>query len=560
MGLTSIIILVHNQLDLTQSALISIERYTPERYEIILVDNGSDQETQQWLRRYAKDHPGSKLIVNNRNRGFAGGNNLGLAVAEGDYVLLLNNDVIVTPGWLTNMHKALESSATLGYAGPLSNRVAGTQLVPASYTTADEMLAFAEQLCGENAGKTVRENRLIGFCLLLKREVVDKIGALDSGFGTGNFEDDDYCLRAYYAGYEGVIACDSFVHHEGSKTFAGMGIDYQAKMNVNRRIFHNKWQLESAQGGYLWPTSPNGVGADRYFISIPVLATTHRQDEDGVWLDQDTSPVPVLEMVFRAVWSIDSLETATASAICDAFDGAGRLVARVSTGAVSSPVPTLSLTPKPQLNGGSDGPLALLMLEAAQLNARDAAEIVRRADRVYAPNVEIRAQLVAAGVAADLIELLSFGPDFSVEETVAAIDRALVELGELTPVAQLQPLHVDERKQTLLALTATPTDDADWQAVLAYAQAFDVDDDVTLAIPCTDGQEDEVTETLLALLERHQVDTDSIADVLVLATDADTTALQLAADAIIKTTAPAAHARQLLTADQAALRAFAARR
>ena len=68
-------------------------------------------------------------------------------------------------------------------------------------------------------------NRLVGFCLLIRREVIEAIGLLDEQFGVGCFEDDDYCLRAIQAGYRAVIAGDAFVHHFGGRTFVGSGVD-----------------------------------------------------------------------------------------------------------------------------------------------------------------------------------------------------------------------------------------------------------------------------------------------------------------------------------------------
>ena len=77
---------------------------------------------------------------------------------------------------------------------------------------------------GQN-GVMVEVSRLVGFCLLIRRELIDAIGLLDEQFGIGCFEDDDYCLRAIAAGFRAVIAGDAFVHHFGSRTFLGSGVD-----------------------------------------------------------------------------------------------------------------------------------------------------------------------------------------------------------------------------------------------------------------------------------------------------------------------------------------------
>jgi hypothetical protein len=101
--LVSIIILAHNQLRDTQHCLASIEKHTPLSHELILVDNGSTDGTGQFFRNYAAKHSHVRVILNRANLGFSAGNNQGLACARGDAILLLNNDTVVTPGWLERM-------------------------------------------------------------------------------------------------------------------------------------------------------------------------------------------------------------------------------------------------------------------------------------------------------------------------------------------------------------------------------------------------------------------------------------------------------------------------
>ena len=84
-------------------------------------------------------------------------------------------------------------------------------------------------------------DRLVGYCLLMRREVIDSIGFLDESFGIGNFEDDDYCLRARQAGFKTVIARDAFVHHVGGATFTAAGINYSDLMRQNAERFQANW-------------------------------------------------------------------------------------------------------------------------------------------------------------------------------------------------------------------------------------------------------------------------------------------------------------------------------
>ncbi|MDB5387171.1 MAG: glycosyl transferase family 2, partial [Planctomycetaceae bacterium] len=96
---------------------------------------------------------------------------------------------------------------------------------------------------GREHGHELREtDRLVGFCLLIKRAVYATIGPLDEQFGIGNFEDDDYCRRALQAGFKAVICKGAFVHHFGGTTFRATGIDFRSLLEVNRRKFAEKYQ------------------------------------------------------------------------------------------------------------------------------------------------------------------------------------------------------------------------------------------------------------------------------------------------------------------------------
>src|SRR5262249_30764996 len=155
------------------------------------------------------------------NRGFPAGCNQGITASRGAQVLLLNNDTVVTTGWLLRLLRALHSSPEVGLAGPCSNRVSGEQQVPVTYSQGDlnGLDGFAWEWGRKHDQVTEETDRLVGFCLLIKRSVIDAVGLLDEDFGIGNFEDDDYCRRAMQAGFKAMIACDAFIHHVGGATF-----------------------------------------------------------------------------------------------------------------------------------------------------------------------------------------------------------------------------------------------------------------------------------------------------------------------------------------------------
>lgn len=241
MPLVSIIILTYNRLDVTQACLESIRRHTPEPHEIIVVDNGSGDGSREWLRERLQQQPTIRLIENEQNRGFAAGCNQGMQAARGDCLLLLNNDIVVTPGWLSGLLEPL-ADPSVGIVGPMTNSASGIQQWPwHDYRDQESLDAFAVRFREGHRHWWIPSRRVVGFCMLFHRSLVDRIGLLDEQFGSGNFEDDDFCLRAALAGYRNLIVGDVFIHHEGSATFAGNRLDYREAMLKNQAIFTRKW-------------------------------------------------------------------------------------------------------------------------------------------------------------------------------------------------------------------------------------------------------------------------------------------------------------------------------
>lgn len=263
-ALTSILIVAHNALEFTKRCLESVERCTTGPYEVIVVDNGSTDGT----RRYLREESSARLIENAENRGFPVAANQAIRASRGENLLLLNNDVIVTPGWLDRMLAALDSADDVGLVGPCSNEVSGPQLIKADYRDPAGLDRFAELRAAQCAGEVEPVDRLVGFCLLLRRRVVDLIGLLDERFGIGNFEDDDYCRRARLAGFRALIARDCFVHHFGSATFKSVNADYGAILEHNQKLFAEKWESlpEAAPGEAATAPQPDDA-EDSIFVA-----------------------------------------------------------------------------------------------------------------------------------------------------------------------------------------------------------------------------------------------------------------------------------------------------
>ncbi|MFZ1937057.1 MAG: glycosyltransferase [Thermoguttaceae bacterium] len=248
----SIIIVTYNNLALTQMCLESVFSETEyPNFEVIAVDNASHDGTAEWLADEATRQPRLRVIRNADNRGFSGANNQGLRAARGQFLCLLNNDTVVSHGWLSTMIERLRTLPQTGMIGPVSNMVGNEAKIPVGYTAIADMPRWAADYCRRHDGETAVMKMLGFFCVLLRREVYEKVGEMDEQFGVGFFEDTDYCYRAARAGYQLLCARDAFVHHWQGAAFRLLGHDGHAKIyQQNQRLFESKWGADSMAGAY----------------------------------------------------------------------------------------------------------------------------------------------------------------------------------------------------------------------------------------------------------------------------------------------------------------------
>ncbi|CAM4013564.1 glycosyltransferase family 2 protein [Cohnella lubricantis] len=237
---STIIIPTNNRLDLLQRCIESIRRHTESGAEILVVDNGSSDGTILWCNRER-----IPFISLSRNEGFPAACNKGMRMAAGDTIVLLNNDTVVSPNWLDNLTAALYSSSDIGIVGPVMNYASGKQQVHYPYDDLEEYQRIAATVNRSAPSAWVRTDRLVGVCLVFRRELMERIGLLDERFSPGHFEDDDYCLRARLHGLRLLICPDSLIHHEGSASFRRDGEEAQQRLvERNLQAFIDKWQID----------------------------------------------------------------------------------------------------------------------------------------------------------------------------------------------------------------------------------------------------------------------------------------------------------------------------
>jgi len=244
----SIIVLMWNNAALTIKCLASIVNNSDySNLEVIVVDNHSiimeSELVQEWLRLNMPDQIGYRFVRNEQNLGFAAGNNVGLAQASGKYLVLLNNDTEVTPGWIWRSLKHFKQSkhAPIGLLGPSTDNCGNEARVVLqrgdSYWGQEVLTKF-----GHRALKSFQNSTLAFFCVMMPREVYEMVGGLDESYGRGYFEDDDYCRRVESAGFNIVIARDVFVHHEMGASFNKLPSEEQiAQFEKNKLIYEARW-------------------------------------------------------------------------------------------------------------------------------------------------------------------------------------------------------------------------------------------------------------------------------------------------------------------------------
>jgi len=238
----SIIILTFNQLCDTKLCVETLERNTTNEYELIFVDNGSTDGTKKYLEKLKQSKKNVKVILNPSNLGFAKANNQGIAVSDGEYVLMLNNDVALTDKWLERLLVCAESDHAIGVVGPVTNNAVGEQVIDKNIVfNKNDINRYACIQLLKNAGFWFETHRIIGFCMLIKREVIENIGMLDERFGPGGYEDYDFCMRVKQAGYKIMIASDVFIYHIGGEGYKKNNLDYDKLRAQNVQIFIDKW-------------------------------------------------------------------------------------------------------------------------------------------------------------------------------------------------------------------------------------------------------------------------------------------------------------------------------
>jgi GT2 family glycosyltransferase/glycosyltransferase involved in cell wall biosynthesis len=239
----SVIILTFNNLELTKACIDSVlKRSDYPNLEVIVVDNASSDDTPAYLDELTQHNPDVRIILNQENLGFAAGNNVGLSIATGDYLVLLNNDTVVTQGWIVTLLRHFKANPNLGLLGPVTNNIGNEARIKTSYIDINQMPSEIIQYTLFRMGERYPMRNAAFFCVMLSRSTYEQCGPISEEYGRGFFEDDDYCRQVESKGL--LIACaeDVFVHHHLSASFNKLKNSERQKLfDRNKAIYEKKW-------------------------------------------------------------------------------------------------------------------------------------------------------------------------------------------------------------------------------------------------------------------------------------------------------------------------------
>lgn len=241
MKLTSIITVNFNQPQVTIAFLESVKVNTKqEEVEVILVDNGSREDCHQ---EFKNVYPGLIYIRSEKNLGFAGGNNLGIRVAQGEFLLLLNNDTEITPNLVTELSTALKNDQNIGLISPLLLYYDQPEIIQYAGFTEMNYITCRNRGIGSmdiNQGQYDAVSRETGFChgaaMMCRREDLLQIGLMEEQFFL-YYEELDWCEKFKRAGKKIWFTGRTQVFHKESMSVGKESIIKTYFMTRNRMLY-----------------------------------------------------------------------------------------------------------------------------------------------------------------------------------------------------------------------------------------------------------------------------------------------------------------------------------
>lgn len=244
---TSIIIISYNSKPVLKPCLDALIANTSPPFEIIIVDNHSLDGSIHFLQKL--NIPSVRVIFNQSNLGFAKACNQGILSAQGELLVTMNPDVLVTEGWLDRMAWHLRNNRRTLVVGPKGIGIGGRQF-PGLLNYPSNLSAAARKFASVYRGQSEPSKFLIGCLILFDRRLTEKVGLLDEQMPLGA-DDFDLSLRVRKAGYQLRVARDVLIRHLVHVSFMRSNPDECRKLaDLSYHHFYQKWADELEHYGW----------------------------------------------------------------------------------------------------------------------------------------------------------------------------------------------------------------------------------------------------------------------------------------------------------------------
>ncbi len=209
----SILVPTAGPLKRLRRCLEAIARHTSEPHEIILIDNGISRQSAKWLQNHQKRNRHCRKISRKQGTCLAAAFNLGISASRGEFILTLANDAEVAAGWLPSLLAHFRHVPDIGVLGAMSNVAAPRQTAPFAWQAeSGDLNAFTQAYRKHRRHRRIPVDTVDGFCMLMRRGLLEQIGTFDEMVGKGGYEAEDLCLRAALAGCQNFVAGDVYLH------------------------------------------------------------------------------------------------------------------------------------------------------------------------------------------------------------------------------------------------------------------------------------------------------------------------------------------------------------
>jgi GT2 family glycosyltransferase len=245
----SIVVPVVNQHELTNRCFSSIKKWTDLSYELIWVDNGSDDHNFNAIKeKVISNNIPCKIIVNEENLGFVKATNQGIRLASGEYIILLNNDTEVTAHWDSQLIFPFSKIENVGAVGPITQNTHWQNArgikrnlkidLPDMNLPWSKLSKRLEKF--KDKYVDVTHLYLSFFCVAIKKETFEKIGLLCEDLCIGLGDDDEFCQRLKKASYKLFLSLGTYIHHVHRVTFKALNYGTESLSAWNRQILKKR--------------------------------------------------------------------------------------------------------------------------------------------------------------------------------------------------------------------------------------------------------------------------------------------------------------------------------